>query len=244
MLEALSDPGHRVKKTMILKVNNVSRVKENKKILSHINIIINRHENMAILGANGAGKSSVLQIISGNLASDEGNVTFFDKGISMIYLPHSGPSDPNLTVLQNLNWAKTLLKIEYMYDGDILKELINNLELGPLFHAKVKNLSHGEQKRLNLALTIFQKSDILLLDEPTLGLDPGQRTLVWNWLKSYLIKSKTTLVLATNNLKEATELSERGVFLKNGAILWQDYWKNLSDRINQEDESILEKFYL
>ncbi len=213
-----------------------------------ISFDIFEHEIFGFLGPNGAGKTTSLRMIVGLLRPDAGEVTILGenphktgnklKNILGI-IPQTPTFYEDLTVEENL-WF--LAKV-YDIPKDIAKKridsLISQIGLEEKRKAITKDLSGGQKRRLNLILALTHDPKIILCDEPTPGLDPQSRIVVWNFIRN-LPKQGKTVILTTHYMEEADRLSNRVAIIDHGKILVIDTPKNLKASIGEGDRVEIE----
>ena len=200
-----------------------------------VDFSIQAQECFGFLGPNGAGKTTIIRMLScvyplsqGVLLVDNKDVMKEARAIKAVIglVPQEENLDPDLTVLRNL--------LVYARYFDIPKEVARRraLELLELFqllerqHSRIDTLSGGMKRRLLIARALLNEPKILILDEPTAGLDPQARHLVWQKIR-YLKGQGVTMILSTHNMEEAAHLCDRLVIMDQGKILVQDRPDNL-----------------
>jgi ABC-2 type transport system ATP-binding protein len=179
-------------------------------------------EVFALLGVNGAGKTSALEVLEGLAASSGGSVRVLghdprrDRAAVRrhlgVLLQHSGlPGD--LTVRETVQtWARTLT------DSRPVAEALEQVDLAGRADVRVRSLSGGERRRLDLALALLGRPRVVVLDEPTTGLDPESRRAVWGIVRN-LVDGGAAVVLTTHHLEEAEELADRIAILRAGLVV-------------------------
>ncbi|GAA2331395.1 ABC transporter ATP-binding protein [Saccharopolyspora halophila] len=181
---------------------------------------VHRGELFALLGTNGAGKTTVLETIEGHRAPAEGRVRVFgvnparDRRIRSrtgIMLQDSGFAG-DLTVAETARLAARMLTRKSDVDG-----ALDALGLDPRRDVRVKQLSGGERRRLDLALALLGEPDLLFLDEPTVGMDPESRRATWELVRG-LLRTGTTVLLTTHYLEEAERLAHRLAIMHEGCV--------------------------
>ncbi len=214
----------------VVEVTNVSkRFRENKKeffAVKDVSFSIKKGEIFGLLGPNGAGKTTILNIIIQILAPDSGHIKIFGK------------EKANIDIMEQLSyvsgetrfhWALRTKDILKMYSMlyDIPKErrakdienLVKFFRLQPVLNRKFGYLSTGERMRLIFAKALLNRPKLLLLDEPTLGLDPDISIKVRNEIKRINEKFGTTIILTTHYMPEAEQLADRIAFIDEGKIV-------------------------
>lgn len=200
-----------------------------------INFTIRQGECFGFLGPNGAGKTTVMRIISCFLPPTAGLVTVFGmdvtKGPSEIkarigVMPQDNNLDPDLSVIENLVVYARYFDIRKKDSLRIGRALLEFVELQDKANVKIEELSGGMKHRLLLARSLVNEPEILVLDEPTTGLDPHSRHAVWDKL-NHLKKKNTTLLLTTHYMEEAEKLCDRVAIMDSGKIVIIDSPTNL-----------------
>lgn len=189
--------------------------------VDNISLTVDEGELVALLGTNGAGKTSLTEILQGTAAPTSGTVRLFGadpikerhqvRPRTGIMLQEAGFAD-DLTVHETLRmWRGTMA---YGYTVD---EIMQIVDLDARAHVRVKALSGGEKRRLDLAMATLGRPDLLFLDEPTTGLDPASRRNTWD-LVTAMMKDGTTIFLTTHYLEEAQALADRVMIMSHGRI--------------------------
>ena len=220
----------------IIKINNVSKDYKNIKALNNINLSINEGELYGLLGVNGAGKTTLLKILSGLTNPTSGDFvvdSLTNKNMDEIkriidISPQESAVAKNLTVLENLIFFQDLYN---QRDDNYLKEIIDDLGLSEVINQRAKTLSGGYQRRLSIALGMMSKPKILLLDEPTLGLDVIARRELWKIVNKF--KGKITIILTSHYLEEIEALCDRVAILSKGNLLIEGTIDEIKEKTNE-----------
>lgn len=193
--------------------------------VNNVDLCIESGEFIGILGPNGAGKTTMIKILTGLLKPTAGNVYINGslmsrnnkkiKGIMGI-VPQYSNLDKELTVYENLVFAAKLFKVDNYKDK--INELLEFVELLDFKDRIVANLSGGMARRLTIAKALINDPDIIILDEPTVGIDLNGRRKIWDILKYMKSKNKTVL-LTTHYIEEAEYLCSRVCLIDRGAII-------------------------
>ena len=180
-----------------IKLENIHKSYGNQKVLDDVSFEINKGEIVGLLGPNGAGKSTLMKIITGYIKADEGKVSILDKNISQNpvdlknhigYLPEHNPLYLDMYVREYLQFVASVYKV----NSQRIEEVIKLTGLTPESHKKIEQLSKGYRQRVGLAAALIHDPDILILDEPTTGLDPNQLVEIRQLIKN-LGKDKTLI---------------------------------------------------
>ena len=220
----------------IIKINNVSKNYKNIKALNNISLTINECELYGLLGVNGAGKTTLLKILSGLTNQTSGDFIvdgFTNNNMDDIkriidISPQESAVAKNLTVLENLKFFQDLYNQK---DENYLKEIIDDLGLNEVINQRAKTLSGGYQRRLSIALGLISKPKILLLDEPTLGLDVIARRELWKIVNKF--KGKITIILTSHYLEEIEALCDRVAILSKGNLLIEGTIDEIKEKTNE-----------
>lgn len=207
---------------MSLKIKNLTKKFGEQVALSNININIEKNEIIGLLGANGAGKSTLMKSIVGGLKIDSGEILFNNKDITtnevetkskIGFLPENNPLYLDMFVKEYLQFVANIHKIPY----ENVEKVINLVGLTPEKSKKIKQLSKGYKQRVGLAQAIVHRPDLLILDEPTNGLDPNQIVEIRNLIKE--IGQEKTIVISTHIMQEVEALCSRVILIHKGNII-------------------------
>ncbi len=210
----------------MIEITNLSKSFGEVKAVQNISLQVKEGELFAFLGVNGAGKSTTISIICGQLKKDAGKVTIdghdLDKNMDQIknklgVVFQDSVLDKALSVYDNLQSRAAL----YGITGDAFKkrltELAELLEFGDLLKRPVGKLSGGQRRRIDIARALLNQPKILILDEPTTGLDPQTRRILWNVISALRKEENMTVFLTTHYMEEAAD-ADYVVILDSGKI--------------------------
>ncbi len=197
--------------------------------LDHCNLDITR-ERIALLGPNGAGKSTLMSVIAGPLRPDSGTVTrnHDPKAIAMVF--QTNALDELLTVRENLKLAAAIHQLDHSTIPARIESIAQRLGIHDRLSDRVKTLSGGLKRRADLARAMLIEPDLLLLDEPTTGLDIDARRTLWNALTAAHDHRPFAMLYATHLTDEA-EHAHRVVLIANGKIAAQGTPKDLKSNL-------------
>lgn len=211
----------------VIKIDNLNKSYGNIKAVNNLSFRVKDGELFSFLGINGAGKSTTINIICGELKKDSGTILVCDKEIEndekyikkkIGVVFQDSLLDKSLSVYDNLKIKASL----YGITGDDFikkyKEISNLFDLKEIEKRPISQLSGGQKRRVDIARAIIHEPDILILDEPTTGLDPGTRKKIWEVLNSLRKNNKITIFLTTHYMEEAVD-SDYIVILDKGSIV-------------------------
>ena len=187
---------------------------------------VNRGEVVGFLGPNGAGKTTMMRMLTGTLEPDEGRVLFDNVPISqdltaakerLGYLPETNPLYEEMLVAEYMEYAAQLRMLTTAQGRSVISDAVDETGIGDVFFRPVSELSKGYRQRVGLAAAILHHPEILVLDEPTEGLDPNQRVDIRN-LVSELGKERTVL-LSTHVMQEVEATCTRLLIINRGSLV-------------------------
>ena len=211
----------------IVTARGLTKYYDGLKAVDSVDFQIEQGECFGFLGPNGAGKTTVMKIIYCFMPPTSGDVKVLGMPVTkkpseikarIGVMPQEVNLDPDLTVLENLVVYARYFDIPKKTSLPIALELLDFAELREKSGSKIENLSGGMKHRLLLARSLVNNPDLLILDEPTTGLDPHSRHAVWEKLESLKAKG-TTLLLTTHYMEEAEKLCDRVAIMDSGKIL-------------------------
>ncbi len=214
----------------IVTAQNLVKDYDGLRAVDGIDFEISRGECFGFLGPNGAGKTTVMRIIACFMPPTAGKVTVFGMDVtespSMIksrlgVMPQDNNLDPDLSVLENLVVYARYFDIRKKDALRLVRVLLEFVELQDKADVKIEQLSGGMKHRLLLARALVNNPDLLILDEPTTGLDPHSRRAVWDKL-NHLKFQNTTLLLTTHYMEEAEKLCDRVAIMDSGKVVAVD----------------------
>jgi len=206
----------------VIELNRIVKSYGNVKAVDGISLQVKKGEVLGIIGANGAGKSTTLEIMMGLRKPDAGSVEVLGKDLSVAgdELKQKIGIQLQQTALYDRIKVKEALKLfsSYYEKNRDLNEIIATLGLKPYLNKYVKNLSGGWQQRTSLALALVNDPEIIFLDEPTTGLDPQARLELWACINQYRGEGKT-IILSTHYMDEAQRYCDRIAIIKKGKLV-------------------------
>jgi lipooligosaccharide transport system ATP-binding protein len=221
----------------IVTARGLTKYYDGLKAVDSVDFQIEKGECFGFLGPNGAGKTTVMKIIYCFMPPTSGDVKVFGMPViekpseikaNIGVMPQEANLDPDLTVLENLIVYARYFDIPKKTSVPLAWELLDFVELREKAAAKIESLSGGMKHRLLLARSLVNNPSLLVLDEPTTGLDPHSRHAVWDKLADLKVKG-TTLLLTTHYMEEAEKLCDRVAIMDSGKIVTIDSPSRLMD---------------
>ncbi|HHX67889.1 MAG: ABC transporter ATP-binding protein [Miniphocaeibacter sp.] len=201
----------------ILKVEKINKSYDNKKVLNNVTMEVEEGDLFGLIGPNGAGKSTLIQIVCGLLGQDSGSIELFGmnyKNNSIGIKKRIGLVPQELAIFENLTAKDNLEYFGRMYGlkGKVLKERITEvlelIGLDPKDKKQVQKYSGGMKRRLNLGCSVLHKPDLLILDEPTVGVDAQSRNNIFDYLRK-INKEGTTIIYTSHYMEEIEALCNK-----------------------------------
>ena len=213
----------------IIKIEHLNKSFGEVRAVQDLSLSVRRGELFAFLGVNGAGKSTTISILCGQLAKDSGEVTIcgetmahgvreITRKLGVVF--QNSVLDQPLTVRDNLKSRAALYCITGKAFEEWMEELAHHLDFADLLNRTVGKLSGGQRRRVDIARALLHRPEILILDEPTTGLDPQTRKLLWDVVSDLRKKENMTVFLTTHYMEEAAD-ADYVVILDSGKIAAQ-----------------------
>jgi len=213
--------------TALIRVENLSRFYQNYRAINQLSFTLNAGEVLGFLGPNGAGKSTTMQIITGNLAPSEGQVSI--NGFDIIdsprdakaqigYLPEHPPVYRDASVDEYLKYCAQLRRVSRNAITQAITNVKQSCGLKEVGHRLIGNLSKGFQQRVGIAQAIIHNPPVVILDEPTVGLDPIQIREIRSLIKS--LGEKRSVILSTHILSEVQATCDRVQIIRQGELIY------------------------
>lgn len=211
----------------IIRIENLDKSFGNVHAVNNLTLQVKEGELFAFLGVNGAGKSTTISIMCGLLQKDGGNVyiddkdidkdsTSISKNIGVVF--QNSALDKNLTVYENLLSRASLYGIYEDVAKKKISELANILDFKDILYRQLGNLSGGQKRKIDVARALIHNPKLLILDEPTTGLDPQTRKTLWKVIDEFRKKRNMTVFLTTHYMEEAVD-ADYVVILDTGRVV-------------------------
>jgi len=215
--------------------------------VDHIDLEINKGELFGLLGANGAGKSTIIKMLTTMLTPTEGEARVWGHNVtrernavrSSIGVVFQDPAVDNmLTGRENLDFHGRMYGMDGLLRQKRIDEVLELVDLVEKADIKMEDYSGGMQRRLEIARGLMHYPHVLFLDEPTLGLDAQTRRYLWQYIHNMNKENGVTIVLTTHYMEEADALCDRVAIIDNGKIVALDTPENLKDMIGSDSVSL------
>jgi len=242
---------------MSIRIEGIIKNYGKQTVLDNINVTFNKNEITGLIGPNGAGKTTLMKIICGILKPDKGEIFInnipFDRNSldfkkNLGYLPENNPLYLDMYVIEFLKFTGTLYNIEKNYLKNRINEIIELTGITNERNKKIKQLSKGFRQRVGLAQVLIHDPEILILDEPTTGLDPNQIIEIRNLIEK--VSKNKTIILSTHILQEVEAICDRVIILNKGKIVVDEYTSKLQKMVNRQtilieidNDNITENFF-
>lgn len=232
----------------LLEVNDLTKSFDKKCVVNHIDFDINEGEILCLLGPNGAGKSTTIHMLSGIMTRDSGVISYYHQDIqkdirsyqqNLGFVPQDIALYEELTAQQNITFFASLYGLKAQ---ELTKAVEAALEFSGLHKRKddkVKTFSGGMKRRLNIACAIAHHPRFVIMDEPTVGIDPQSRNHILSSIRR-LQEEGMTVLYTTHYMEEVEEISDRIIIMDHGDIIAEGTKEQLKKDISNESEYIIE----
>lgn len=226
----------------IVTVKNLEKNYGSKKAVDGINFVVKEGEVLGLLGPNGAGKSTTISILSTILAPDKGEITIlnkdFKKGVNNIKIgigivPQDLAIYEEITAEQNVRFFASLYKLKGEKLRNNVKEALELVGLYDKKSDKPKTFSGGMKRRLNIACAIAHDPKLIIMDEPTVGIDPQSRNHILESIKT-LKKRGATVIYSTHYMEEVEAISDRIIIMDEGKIIAEGTKEELKKKVDDD----------
>ncbi|NLI61605.1 MAG: ATP-binding cassette domain-containing protein [Clostridiales bacterium] len=230
----------------MIKIQNVTKRFGQHVAVDNVNFTVNEGEVVGFLGPNGAGKSTTMNIITGYISATEGTVSVDGYDIldnpeevkkRIGYLPEFPPLYVDMTVNEYLDFVFEIKKADIKNKKQDMERIMELVKITDVQNRLIKNLSKGYKQRVGLAQALVGKPSVLILDEPTVGLDPKQIIEIRNLIKD--LGKQHTIILSSHILPEVSAVCERLIIINKGKIVASDTPDNLSRRLGDSSKMTL-----
>lgn len=226
----------------MIEVKNVTKKYGSLSAVDDISFKINEGEIVGLLGPNGAGKSTTMNMMTGYIEPTEGEILIGGYDIvkkskkakeQIGYMPEGVPLYSDLTVKEFVSYMAELKKVDRKKRKEMVDKIINQTGLKEVEKKLTKNLSRGYKQRVSMAGALVGEPKILILDEPTVGLDPKQITEIRELIKE--LGKTHTIILSSHILSEVSQICNKVIIINKGKIIAQDTPENLESKVSENN---------
>ncbi len=226
----------------MIEVKNVTKKYGSFTAVDNISFNIEEGEIVGLLGPNGAGKSTTMNMITGFLEPDEGEIIIDGNSIlkkpkkakkQIGYMPEGVPLYNDLTVKEFINYMADLKMVQRNEKKENVQKVMEQTNLIEVQNKLIRNLSRGYKQRVSMAGALVGNPKILILDEPTVGLDPKQITEIRSLIKS--LGKEHTVILSSHILSEISQICKKVIIINKGKIIAIDTPENLEEKVKDEN---------
>lgn len=226
----------------MIKVSNLTKKFVNTKAVDDLSFEISSGEVLGFLGPNGAGKTTTMRMLTGFLSPDKGKITIDGVDIEkdpieaqkkIGYLPENNPLYKNMQVAEFLDLAASLHQIPKEKKKDAFDFVVKAVGIEKVFYRPISELSKGYKQRVGIAAALIHKPQIIIMDEPTEGLDPNQRGEIRQLIKD--LAKEHTIILSTHVMQEASAVCSRLIIINQGKLVADGTADDLS-RLSQKEK--------
>lgn len=232
---------------MEITVNNISKKFGNKEVLKNVSLIFGSNDFTGILGPNGAGKSTLMKIITGQIKTQKGSILWIDdngkrmkkneKAKLLGFVHQNSVLDNYLTVKENLIFRGTIKGLSSKQTNERINHFNNILDIKSISKIPYGKLSGGQKRRVDIVAALLHKPKILILDEPTTGIDPEIRNNLWSAIHKIRIEENLSIILITHYLEEMKDVNQL-VVLINGKINFNGSPKSFVDKFSNNSVNL------
>lgn len=210
----------------MIEVSHLTKTFGSTKAVDNVSFSIQKGEIVGLLGPNGAGKTTIMRTLTGYYAPNTGTVKVNGHSYTnnpdvyreyIGYLPENNPLYPDALVSEHLHFSGKLYGLEGKMLDDSIAYVVDAVDIGNYYYRPTKELSKGYKQRVGMAMALLHNPDILILDEPSEGLDPNQRTTIRGLIQS--LAKDHTVILSTHVLQEVSATCNRILILNNGELV-------------------------
>lgn len=230
---------------MQIKVDSVSKSFKEKQVLNNVSLTVNGGEIVCLLGPSGAGKTTLIRLIMGAIKADKGEILIDDIKVpsmklynKMGFMPQNDALYNDLTGFENLMFFGGLFKLKDAKDRAI--SVLNLLNLKDDKDKLVSDYSGGMKKRLSLAIALLHEPKILILDEPTVGIDPILRATIWE--QFYKLRDEGACIVVSTHVMDEAAKCNKTALIYNGSLIFDDTTENLTAKT--KNGNIEELFFM
>lgn len=230
----------------MIEVKNLVKRYGNRNVVDNLSFTVEKGQIVGFLGPNGAGKSTTMNIVTGYISATEGSVVVNGYDIydepekvkeSIGYLPEQPPVYPDMKVREYLDFVADLKKVKKTDKEKVIKKVMRETKINDVSERLIKHLSKGYKQRVGLAGAMIGDPEILILDEPTVGLDPKQIIEIRNLIKE--LSKNHTILLSSHIMQEVSAVCNQIMIINQGKLILSDTPENIPRHIAQTNDLTL-----
>lgn len=221
----------------VFEISNITKSFKNKQILKGVDLIVNRGDIIGLLGLNGEGKSTLIKIILGILSQDYGEVKRnFDIKSDVGVMLQEISMPEKMKVYEWLDMVKC-----FSTNSKSVESVLDNVNLRTVRNKYCDSLSGGQQRRVQFATAIINNPKVLILDEPTVGMDVVSKKAFWETLNTFSFSKDLTIILISHDMEEVAEFCNRVLILSKGLLVSDSKMTDIQDRIEKNSSYSIDK---
>lgn len=221
----------------VFEISNITKSFKNKQILKGVDLIVNRGDIIGLLGLNGEGKSTLIKIILGILSQDYGEVKRnFDIKSDVGVMLQEISMPEKMKVYEWLDIVKC-----FSTNSESVESILDSVNLRTVRNKYCDSLSGGQQRRVQFATAIINNPKVLILDEPTVGMDVVSKKAFWETLNTFSFSKDLTIILISHDMEEVAEFCNRVLILSKGLLVSDSKMTDIQDRIEKNSSYSIDK---
>lgn len=221
----------------VFEISNITKSFKNKQILKGVDLIVNRGDIIGLLGLNGEGKSTLIKIILGILSQDYGEVKRnFDIKSDVGVMLQEISMPEKMKVYEWLDMVKC-----FSTNSESVESILDSVNLRTVRNKYCDSLSGGQQRRVQFATAIINNPKVLILDEPTVGMDVVSKKAFWETLNTFSVSKDLTIILISHDMEEVAEFCNRVLILSKGLLVSDSKMTDIQDRIEKNSSYSIDK---
>lgn len=226
-----------IKVNNVVEISNITKSFKNKQILKGVDLVVNKGDIIGLLGLNGEGKSTLIKIILGILSQDYGEVkrNFEIKSDVGVMLQEISMPE-KMKVYEWLDMVK-----RFSTNSKSVESVLDSVNLRTVKNKYCDSLSGGQQRRVQFATAIINNPKVLILDEPTVGMDVVSKKVFWETLNTFSFSKDLTIILISHDMEEVSEFCNRVLILSNGLLVSDSKMTKVQDKIEKRSSYSVDK---
>lgn len=221
----------------VFEISNITKSFKNKQILKGVDLIVNRGDIIGLLGLNGEGKSTLIKIILGILSQDYGEVKRnFDIKSDVGVMLQEISMPEKMKVYEWLDMVKC-----FSTNSESVESILDSVNLRTVRNKYCDSLSGGQQRRVQFATAIINNPKVLILDEPTVGMDVVSKKAFWETLNTFSFSKDLKIILISHDMEEVAEFCNRVLILSKGLLVSDSKMTDIQDRIEKNSSYSIDK---